>query len=128
MSVNFVQTYWGPSNSEPERGEFVGLNNQGATCYMNSLLQTLYMTPEFRKHIYAWEYNPEKHGDPEDCIPLQLQLLFGKLQISERPYVATKALTKSFGWDTRDSFQQHDVQEFCRVLFDAIEQSMAETI
>lgn len=126
MSVNFTQTYWGAS-SEAERGEFVGLNNQGATCYMNSLLQTLYMTPEFRKYVFQWQYEPEKHGDPEDCIPLQLQLLFGKLQISERPFVATKSLTKSFGWDVRESFQQHDVQEFCRVLFDAIEQSMAET-
>ena len=25
-----------------------GIYNQGATCYMNSLLQTLLMTPEFR--------------------------------------------------------------------------------
>lgn len=33
---------------EPEPRRFVGLSNQGATCYMNSLLQTLYMTPEVR--------------------------------------------------------------------------------
>lgn len=29
--------------------------------------------------------------------------------------VATKALTKSFGWGTYDAFMQHDVQELNRV-------------
>lgn len=32
---------------------FVGLKNQGATCYMNSLLQTLYCTNKLRKVIMS---------------------------------------------------------------------------
>ena len=32
---------------------FVGLDNAGMTCYMNSLLQTLFMTQEFRAAILA---------------------------------------------------------------------------
>ena len=35
-------------NSKRETG-FVGLKNQGATCYMNSLLQTLYNINYFRQ-------------------------------------------------------------------------------
>lgn len=31
---------------------FVGLVNQAMTCYLNSLLQTLFMTPEFRNALY----------------------------------------------------------------------------
>jgi ubiquitin carboxyl-terminal hydrolase 47 len=104
-----------------------GLSNQGATCYMNSLLQSLYMTPEFRNRIYSWQYDPEKHGDRSDSIPFQLQLLFGSLQTSKSSHADTKGLTKSFGWNTKESFEQHDVQEFCRVLFDAIEKSVQGT-
>lgn len=35
-------------DSKQETG-FVGLKNQGATCYLNSLIQSLYFTNAFRK-------------------------------------------------------------------------------
>jgi uncharacterized UBP type Zn finger protein len=31
----------------------VGLKNQGATCYLNSLLQSLYFTNAFRKVLFV---------------------------------------------------------------------------
>ena len=36
----------------------------------------------------------------------------------------TTELTKSFGWKSLDSFLQHDVQEFNRVLQDKLEIKM----
>ena len=38
--------------------------------------------------------------------------------------VSTKDLTKSFGWDTVESFMQHDVQELNRVLTDKLDEKM----
>jgi len=36
---------------------------------MNSLLQSLYMTHEFRQFIYSWQYLDSLHGSKEHCIP-----------------------------------------------------------
>jgi hypothetical protein len=36
----------------------------------------------------------------------------------------TTELTRSFGWTSLDSFLQHDVQEFSRVLLDKLESKM----
>jgi hypothetical protein len=38
--------------------------------------------------------------------------------------LGTTELTKSFGWKSLDSFLQHDVQEFNRVLVDKLESKM----
>lgn len=99
---------------------YVGLVNQAMTCYLNSLIQTLYMTPEFRNALYRWEFD----GSEEEAvksIPYQLQKLFLELQTSKKRAVETTDLTKSFGWDSSEVWQQHDVQELCRVMFDALE-------
>jgi hypothetical protein len=109
--------------SAAEGGSCVGLLNQGATCYMNSLLQTLYMTQEFREYIFRWRYTPDRDGPEDQCIALQLQALFARLACSCCAAVSTKALTHSFGWEAAESFQQHDVQELNRVLFDALGRS-----
>lgn len=103
---------------------FVGLVNQAMTCYLNSLLQALFMTPEFRNALYNWEFD----GTGESkSIPYQLQKLFVNLQTSNKLAVETTDLTKSFGWDSTEAWQQHDIQELCRVMFDALEQKFKNT-
>ncbi|EEC01240.1 ubiquitin carboxyl-terminal hydrolase, putative [Ixodes scapularis] len=102
---------------------YVGLKNQGATCYMNSLLQTLFFTNQLRKAVYQM---PTESDDSSKSVALALQRVFYELQFSDKP-VGTKKLTKSFGWETLDSFMQHDVQELCRVLLDNMESKMKGT-
>ncbi|KAJ2854234.1 ubiquitin-specific protease ubp15 [Coemansia erecta] len=103
---------------------FVGLRNQGATCYMNSLLQSLFFTNQFRDSVYQI---PTENDDPKKSVALALQRVFYSLENSKDP-VDTTELTKSFGWDSLESFMQHDVQEFNRVLQDSLETKMKGTV
>ncbi|XP_030375681.1 ubiquitin carboxyl-terminal hydrolase 47 [Scaptodrosophila lebanonensis] len=103
---------------------YVGLVNQAMTCYLNSLLQALFMTPEFRNALYRWEFDNDNEAKN---IPYQLQKLFLNLQTSPKPSVETTDLTRSFGWDSTEAWQQHDIQELCRVMFDALEHKFKNT-
>ncbi|KAG4101998.1 cysteine proteinase [Neocallimastix lanati (nom. inval.)] len=109
-------------DSKKETG-YVGFKNQGATCYMNSLLQALYFTNYFRKATYQI---PTEDDIPAKSVPLALQRVFYNLQYSDQS-VDTRELTKSFGWDTMESFTQHDIQEFNRELQDNLETKMKGT-
>ena len=44
-------------------------------------VQALFMTPELRGSLYAWQYEPGAHGEPARCLTLQLQKLFAVLQV-----------------------------------------------
>ncbi|XP_071040771.1 ubiquitin carboxyl-terminal hydrolase 40 isoform X3 [Parasteatoda tepidariorum] len=109
-----------------------GIENQGATCYLNSLLQTLVYTPEFREGLFGI---PEAElGSLENrektkvrIIPLQLQRLFTRLLLVDQQAASTNELTESFGWNNSEGLQQHDVQELNRILFHAIDSSLVGT-
>ena len=90
---------------------------------MNSLLQTLYFTNELHRAVYQM---PTENDDQFKSVPYALQRVFYDLQFSEKS-VGTKKLTRSFGWETLDTFMQHDVQELCRVLMDNLENKMKNT-
>ncbi|KAI5299506.1 hypothetical protein KEM55_002070 [Ascosphaera atra] len=109
-------------NSKKETG-MVGLKNQGATCYLNSLLQSLYLTNKFRKAVY--QIPTEKDANKKNSA-YTLQRLFYSLQTSEHP-VSTTELTASFGWESRQIFEQQDVQELSRKLMERLEDKMKGT-
>lgn len=85
---------------------------------------------------------PTEDEHPTESVPLALQRVFYHLQTSDQPVgelslsflcelsiicifaLGTTELTKSFGWKSLDSFLQHDVQEFNRVLQDKLEMKM----
>lgn len=55
------------------------------------------------------EEGEEEAEDPSECIPLQLQRLFGQLQLSDKACVETRALTDSFGWTAQASLLRAEV-------------------
>ncbi|VEU20873.1 DEKNAAC101685 [Brettanomyces naardenensis] len=114
---------------------YVGINNQGATCYLNSLLQSYYFTKKFRKKVYQIPTEDEiKFDSPSfkdylqqpKSVSLSLQRIFYNLQTSDKP-IDTMELTSSFGWTSADAFTQHDVQEMNRILMDKLESKMKHT-
>ncbi|XP_047727367.1 ubiquitin carboxyl-terminal hydrolase 40 isoform X1 [Prionailurus viverrinus] len=111
-----------------------GIRNQGGTCYLNSLLQTLHFTPEFREALFS--LGPEELGSFQDkdkpdakvrIIPLQLQRMFAQLLLLDQDAASTTDLTDSFGWTSDEEMRQHDVQELNRILFSALETSLVGT-
>lgn len=102
--------------------KLVGISNQGCTCYLNSLLQTLFHTHNLRKAVYAIDTNRDKSGDG---VALEMQRLFFELEtLKNGSAVDTASLTKAFGWNDNQVFIQQDVQELLRTLLDKLEERM----
>lgn len=64
VPYNFV-----PRQSTKAETGYAGLHNLGATCYMNSVLQQLYMVPEFRNGIISVETSPVTLEEPLQKAP-----------------------------------------------------------
>ncbi|XP_072876321.1 uncharacterized protein [Chlorocebus sabaeus] len=93
------------SQEAPGGAPFAGLINQGLTCYLNALLQCLFLTPEFRDRIQEkpWTSEPEQ----------ALGQIFRGLQRRCGP-VPTSALTTCLG--LHSSVQQDAAEVFLLLL------------
>ena len=103
--------------------KFTGIINEAMTCYMNSLLQTLYSLKYFRKAVFQI---PVENNENNDSVVYSLQRLFYDLMNQKNP-VSTNKLVKSFGWTRDEMFIQHDVQEFNLLLNDLMDTKMKGT-
>ena len=76
---------------------YVGLRNLGATCYMNSLMQQLFMIPEFRYGLLANEATDTlKPAERADSLLYQLQCLFGFLQESQKKSYDARGFCRAY--------------------------------
>ncbi|XP_060766418.1 ubiquitin carboxyl-terminal hydrolase 48-like isoform X2 [Neoarius graeffei] len=57
-----------------------GLKNQGATCYLNSVLQCLYMTEDFRREVENFRRDPLNPDEESADLMQELQKLFKSLK------------------------------------------------
>ena len=96
--------------------EYSGIINQGATCYLNSFIQSIFHIPLLTQMIFDVE--PREGNQPIAA----LKILFSVLARKEQG-VTTKELTESFGWDSLDVVTQQDVHDFATFFFTLMKES-----
>ena len=115
----------------------VGLKNIGCICYMNSIMQQMYMVPTFRYAIMGSDDHetpkPSESGRltvDDDNILHQLQTMYTFLTYSEKEDYNPKYFCYSFkdfdGNPTNPMIQQ-DSQEFYNNFCDKIENCLKKT-
>lgn len=75
---------------------FVGLKNIGCICYMNSIMQNLYMIPSFRKAMLEVEDKNNLNEPESENVLLQMKRIFGSLMQLEKQYFNPKKFCQAF--------------------------------
>ncbi|VUZ46693.1 unnamed protein product, partial [Hymenolepis diminuta] len=78
------------------RSKISGITNQGATCYLNTLLQILFHTPDLTNRLFLVAQNTDFYELPQ--ILQEILILFSNLLKGDGAPISAKSLTESFGW------------------------------
>lgn len=124
------QTEWEfmPQVSPRASCGFVGLYNGGATCYMNSILQQLYMLPQISEYILSVHDDEEnssgKNRSNDSTLFYQIQQVFGHLMESKMQHYSPQSLWKVFRlWGQEINVcEQQDAFDFFTSLTDQLDE------
>lgn len=115
--------YWPAEEGRSECG-YVGLTNLGATCYMASCMQHLYMMPQARLAILKADPTKSKHQH----TLIEMQRMFAYLLESERKAYNPRSFCKVYQMDHQplNTGEQKDMAEFFIDLVSKLEEMTPE--
>ena len=103
---------WELDTSEISKQKYIGLKNLSSTCYMNSILQQIFMIPMLRETILSIKNVKEK------TVLFELQLLFSALKVYESQYYDPSSFVYA---NKLNFYEQMDADEYFGIFIDKIE-------
>ncbi|EDQ92258.1 uncharacterized protein MONBRDRAFT_31374 [Monosiga brevicollis MX1] len=113
-----------PVTTDRSSAGFVGLKNAGATCYLNSSLQQLFMQPDIRRFLASELAIPAE--DRNDLLLYQLQKTFVFLDKAEQQYYIPEDMWRTYRhWgEAVNVREQQDANEFLNCFVDQIDEQL----
>lgn len=98
-----------------------GIQNLGATCYLNTQLQCLAQNPVFLEGIFSWR--AVNNGHNMNAVMTTLQKLLAQMIFGGDCKLSTLDFSNALGLE---HYEQQDPNEFARLLFDRMEESFQQ--
>ena len=114
---DFNHKNWDLDSREMQKGKYIGLQNMSSTCYLNSIIQQLYMIPMLRETIL------KINNSSKNNILYELQILFSALKIYEFAYYNPRSFVVA---NKLNFYEQMDADEFYGNLIDKIENDIKQ--
>lgn len=98
-----------------------GIENLGATCYLNTQLQCLAQNLAFLHGIFSWRLVNSSHN--MNAVMSKLQLLLAQMVLGGDCKLSTRDFSNALGLE---HYEQQDPNEFARLLFDRMDESFQQ--